>query len=478
MIIKFFFFLVSLPAFIFAYSHAPTFLVSSQIDAKANQAASINDKNLVLHKAVADSFWGSEISGQPVLAHGTMAPTPSMKNAVDGNEATCLENNGTRGESWVEFDLGSTYVIDSTHIKWNTSAQDLQYDMAVGFPYNPNLKPTYDTVSGFGVIPGSLPKVGESDFRKTNSDRGFGGPLPIISFQGVMWVNGAQQPDSRKIPPVPARFLKFQFKPINSQSWAQLNPCEVQVFGHPYVATAGDEVLLPNTAWEGSAYAAAASDFGSSLRQAFDGGLANKYVSGKKVDVGSWYQIDMGDTATFNKLFILFAIGSDVKLSNFWNLFATADTTNWGNPITTIDYKDSVTATFPIQHGKRFFKLVATQALADYLAIDELLLYKPYDPNAVSAINISKNISDRKSPVNELIAINKKVTVYLEQALSGIVKSTIYDLTGKRIEEIQENLNTPSRSLILNVEALKRGTYFAEINVGKIHYRKSLLIVE
>lgn len=364
------------------WCHCPNFFMpAEQITNPGNKT---NDQNIALHKAVVDSFSTGRKPGEPwrFLVWGEGVVPGNMQKAVDGDPGSCIDDIGSQGFAWVELDLGSMFIIDSTNISFQTDYPvNQQYWVRVGTPTDPKLPPTYNLQTGLGLVPHSDTYWGTSEYKTTDPVNG-NGPIPVIDFRPAIAIDDAQKVDGRKWNPTPARFLHFNFGGINTAGWPQLIPCEIQVFGHPYTPSPNDDVYVSRLKWIGSAYASSASDVGSSVRQAFDGLIGNIQNAKTNLFPGAYFKIDMVDTSSFNKLVIIFNqnLPPVIDMPKIFNLFATADSSNWGTPIATVDYKDTSITTFPLQTGKRFFKIVSTGSTPSdsWFIIDEILLYKPY----------------------------------------------------------------------------------------------------
>ncbi len=341
-----------------AFSNAPTFVGHSGL---ASSDAS-KDVNIALHKAVLSAAitYHSQGSGE---ANATQHP----ENAFDGDDHT---STGSAGN--ITVDLGAVYVVDSIVVKF--ASTPTQIDLAWS-PYlgTTPLPPTYDLVTGLGSVPAS---------ETANQE-----------YSDFLWINDAKPLDERKLAAQPARFLNFHFHQVYSGSWSNGVVNEIEIYGHPYVPIAGDEAFLSRKKWLPTAYAdAAPGGEGQTVTHAIDGELTNPWRPQTPTLPGQWYQIDLGEQASFDRIDLVFAIGGGAATPNAFNLFASDDPANWGAPIAQLDYGESTTKTFPLQK-KRYLRLERAAAGPDWWQIDELNLLAPASTDGVGPADVMPGAS-------------------------------------------------------------------------------------
>ncbi len=335
-----------------AYSNAPTFVGHSGL---ASSDAS-GDVNIALHKAVLSA--AIEYTGP---GSDNANATEHPENAFDGDDHTSTGKAGN-----ITVDLGAVYVVDSIVVKF--ASVPTQYTLAWS-PYlgATALPATYDLATGLGSVPAS---------ETANQD-----------YRDFLWINDAKPIDERKLAAQPARFLNFHFNPVYNGTWSNGIINEIEIHGHPYVPSAGDEAFLSRTTWLPTAFAdAAPGGEGQTVTHAIDGELTNPWRPQTAAAVGQWYQIDLGESATFNQIYVVFAIGGVGDTPNAFNLFASDDTANWGAPIAQLDYGESTTKTFALQK-KRYLRLERAIGGPDWWQIDELNLLAPASADGVGPGN-------------------------------------------------------------------------------------------
>jgi len=331
-----------------AYSNAPTFLSYSGLAASDASA----DVNIGLHKAVLSAAI-SYVGPGSDNGNGTEHP----ENAFDGNDSTSTGKAGN-----ITVDLGATFVVERVVVKF--ASTPTQYEIAWSPYLGPtNLPPTYDLAKGIGSVPAS--------------------ETAHQYYRDLAWINDAKPVDDRKVPAQPARFLNFHFLPVYNGTWQSGVVNEIEIYGHPYVPSAGDEAFLSRKKWLATAYADAAPEGeGQTVTHAIDGQFTNVWLPRTVTAPGQWYQIDLGEEVSFSRIFVVFAIGGGQGTANALNLFASNDTANWGAPIAQLDYGESTTKAFPLEK-KRYIRLEQATANEGWWQIDELNLLGPVSADAV-----------------------------------------------------------------------------------------------
>jgi len=327
---------------IFAESSAPTFSCHSGLTPQ-------NEKSVLIstHKAIRTSYFYDQGD----------AHTPNPEKAFDGDE-----NTSTGGAGNISLDLGDDYVVDSAVVKFSGSST--KYAISVS-PYKGKTKlpPTYDLTSGLGIFPT--------------------GEVVNQEFRNILWVLDAKKNDERKLPPTPCRFMNFGFHPVYNGGWSTVGVNEILVFGHLFKPNAQDEVYLNRGDWKPTAYAdGQPGGEGQTVTFAMDGNYTNRWRPNAIPKPGDWYQIDLGKEETFNQINVVFNLTPLTPINQAIDVFATNDLSNWGQPISKMDYRDSVTATFPTQK-KRYLKVAFNTTAGGWWEIDEINLLATYDPNAV-----------------------------------------------------------------------------------------------
>ncbi len=318
------------------FSNAPTFLGHSGLTPPDAGA----DVNIGLHKAVLSAAVNYQ------TPHGTEHPA----NAFDGDDST---STGPAGN--ITVDLGAVFVVDSVVVKF-TSTPAPQYHVQWS-PYlgATDLPPTHDLATGLGSIPAA--------------------ETPNQEYRDLAWINDAAP--QHQLPAQPARFLNFHFLQVFSGQWSNGSVNEIEIHGHPYVPQLGDRAFLSRQKWLPTAYADAAPEGeGQTVTHALDGQLTNVWLPRTPTAPGQWYQLDLGEEAVFDQLFVVFGIGGGPSTPNALNLFASNDAASWGAPIAQLNYGESATASFPLQHA-RFIRLEQTTKSDGYWQIDELNLLGP-----------------------------------------------------------------------------------------------------
>jgi len=336
--------------FAHAEYYGPSFLAYSPF----TPTSTAGEENIALHKAVLSG--AIEYTGP---GNTNARNTEHPEKAFDGDR-----NSSTGSAGNITVDLGDVYLVDSL-VLYFSGTPPRHYEVSRSLYLGSKvLPPAYNLTTGLGTVPAE---------ETVNQD-----------YQTFMLITGVQNVDKQKIPPQVCRFLNFDISMAFNGQYFKVGVNEIEVYGKKYVPKSGDEKLLSRKNWVTTAYAdAAPAGEGPTVSHAIDSHYANGWQPMTKTEPGQWYQIDLGEELSFNRINLVFEIVNTSVTPNAIGIYATNDSSNWGNPIATVDYRDSVTTSFPLQK-KRYLRFQQNTTSQGRWTIDDITVFAPVDPNAVS----------------------------------------------------------------------------------------------
>jgi glucosylceramidase len=140
------------------------------------------------------------------------------------------------------------------------------------------------------------------------------------------------------------------------------------------------EVTLPRGGWTASASASSPTE---PAGRAIDGDPATRWSTGRGMQSGDWFQIDLGSEQTFNQV-VLDTTGSSGDSARRYELFVSNDGTNWGQPIATGPGSPVNNILVPQVTG-RYIRVVNQGGAGSWWSIHELNVLAPAGPASVGA---------------------------------------------------------------------------------------------
>lgn len=129
-------------------------------------------------------------------------------------------------------------------------------------------------------------------------------------------------------------------------------------------------LALARSAWSATASVTAS---GSSPANALDGNASTRWTTGTGQASGQWYQIDLGQTQTFNRL-LLDAATSSGGYPRGYEVQVSANGSSWTTAVTGSGNGPTVLVEFPVQVA-RYVRIVLTSSSGSWWSIHELNLY-------------------------------------------------------------------------------------------------------
>ena len=129
-------------------------------------------------------------------------------------------------------------------------------------------------------------------------------------------------------------------------------------------------LAVSRTGWSASA---SVTQAGSSAANAVDASLATRWSSGTGQASGQWFQVDLGQSQTFNRL-LLDAAGSPGDSPASYQVQVSANGSSWTTVHTGSSGGLAVLAQFPVQYA-RFVRVVLTASSGSWWSIHDLQLY-------------------------------------------------------------------------------------------------------
>ncbi|MNC39654.1 Exoglucanase B precursor [compost metagenome] len=134
------------------------------------------------------------------------------------------------------------------------------------------------------------------------------------------------------------------------------------------VSVTTKEQYLDRTGWT-----ATASHNPSGAGKALDGNASTRWDTVTNQVYGQYFQIDMQESLTFNKL-VLDAAGSANDYPRGYSVYVSADGADWGQPVASGSGSAVTAITFPAQTA-RYIRVVQTGAVSRYWSIHEVYVY-------------------------------------------------------------------------------------------------------
>ncbi|WP_073836093.1 discoidin domain-containing protein [Micromonospora sp. CB01531] len=139
-------------------------------------------------------------------------------------------------------------------------------------------------------------------------------------------------------------------------------------------------VPLSRGAWTVSASASNATE---PAGNAIDGDPATRWSTGRGMQLGDWFQVDLGSAQTFNQV-VLDTTGSSGDSPRGYELFVSNDGTNWGQPIATGPGSPVNKILIPQVTG-RYIRVVNQGDAGNWWSIHELNVLGPTGSASVAA---------------------------------------------------------------------------------------------
>ncbi len=135
--------------------------------------------------------------------------------------------------------------------------------------------------------------------------------------------------------------------------------------------------VLPRASWHATAISTAGGTFDGltqSPASALDGNTKSRWSTGHSQTPGQWFSVDMGSIQSFSNISID-AGSSGNDYARGYQVFASNDGQNWGNPIASgVGTSALIRASFPTQSA-RYLKIVQTKTANWWWSIAELSVF-------------------------------------------------------------------------------------------------------
>jgi len=139
-------------------------------------------------------------------------------------------------------------------------------------------------------------------------------------------------------------------------------------------------VPLSRTAWTVTAAASSATD---QPGRVIDGDPTTRWSTGRGMQAGDWFQVDLGSEQTFNQV-VLDTTASSGDSPRGYQLFVSNDGTNWGQPIATGSGRPVTKILVPQATG-RYIRVVNQGNAGGWWSIHELNVLGPAGQVSVAA---------------------------------------------------------------------------------------------
>jgi hypothetical protein len=151
-------------------------------------------------------------------------------------------------------------------------------------------------------------------------------------------------------------------------------------------------VPLPRDAWTVSASASNATE---PPERVLDGDPATRWSTGRGMQAGDWFQVDLGSARTFNQV-VLDTTASSGDSPRGYQLFVSDDGTNWGQPIATGPGSPVIRALIP-QVTARYLRVVNQGSAGNWWSLHELNVLGPADAASSPARSHGGFSEDRRA---------------------------------------------------------------------------------
>ena len=267
----------------------------------------------------------------------------SPANAIDWNTSTRWSTGASQANGqWFQVDLGSMQAFDQ--ISFETESTDI-WDFPRGYQIQ---------VSPDGTT-----------WTTVKSGRGFGWKQ-AIAFD-----------------PQYARYIRIT-QTGSAQEWWSI--AEFHVYSEP---------ALDRSAWTATASSSAS---GTTPADAIDGNTSTRWSTGAAQTNGQWYQLDFGQTQTFNRL-LLDAGTSTGDYPRGYQVQVSSDGTSWTTVATGTGTSQAVLVQFPVQVA-RYLKIIQTGTSSNWWSIQELNVYGEQEDSRSGWVATASSTESGGSPAN------------------------------------------------------------------------------
>lgn len=187
----------------------------------------------------------------------------------------------------------------------------------------------------------------------------------FVSSDGTNWGTAVAsgtptgQTTTITFPPQSARYIRI-VQTGTSSSWWSIT--DLNVYGSGSVPPTGN---LPRTGWVGTASSTGGAD---TPAKALDANSGTRFSTGTPQVNGQWFAVDMQSPQTFSKL----TLESGGDYARGYQVFVSADGTNWGTAIATgTGVTGTTTISFASQTA-RYFRIVQTGSASAWWSLYEL----------------------------------------------------------------------------------------------------------
>jgi aryl-phospho-beta-D-glucosidase BglC (GH1 family) len=288
-------------------------------------------------------------------------PGDSPANAIDWNTATRWSTGASQTPGqWFQVNLGSMQAFDQ--ISFETRSTD-KWD----FPRGYQIQVSADGMSWTTVKTG----------------------------QGFGWK------DAVVIAPQYAQYVRMT-QTGNAQEWWSM--AEFHVYS---------ELSLNRSAWVSTASSSAS---GTTPGSALDGNVGTRWSTGSAQANGQWYQIDMGQTQTFNRVLLDAGATWAGDYPRGYLLQVSSDGTNWTTVTSGTGTAQSLLIQFPVQVA-RYLKIVQTGTSGNWWSIAELNVYGEQENSRGGSAASASSTESGGSPGNALDGnLNTRWSIGVAQA--------------------------------------------------------------
>jgi fibronectin type 3 domain-containing protein len=151
-------------------------------------------------------------------------------------------------------------------------------------------------------------------------------------------------------------------------------------------AASGGDIPLDRSGWTATASNSA------NVNWALDGNLGTRWTGGTQT-IGHYYQVNMGEPHTFNKIVLDSGSAWPNDYPEGYEVFVSNDGSNWTSVTTGAGSGRVTTITFPVQTAQ-YFKIVLTANDGSWWSIVELNVYPAQDPAPAVPTGLTANAGD------------------------------------------------------------------------------------
>ena len=273
-------------------------------------------------------------------------PGDSPANAIDWNTNTRWSTGASQTPGqWFQVNLGSMQVFDQ--VSFETRSTD-KFDFPRGYQIQVS--------------------VDGNNWTTVKTGQGFGWKQAFV------------------IAPQYAQYVRVT-QTGNAQEWWSI--AEFHVYS---------ELSLSRTSWAATASSSAS---GAPPAQALDGNLATRWSNGAAQTNGQWFQVDMGQTQTFNRVLLDAGTSWSGDYPRGYQLQVSNDGSIWTTVTSGSGSGQAVLIQFPVQVA-RYLKITQTGSASNWWSIAEMSVYGEQENSRAGFVASASSTESGGSPANAL----------------------------------------------------------------------------